>query len=332
MELFSEIYNLYYRAVETVLRQAQERPLSANEVQGILAKSAFSESALSMLPKLQSGIWPLLSQTEQGYTATCVPLKNNPLTILQQAWIRAVLDDARIHLFLDEGEIEKLQAALSVTEPLYRYADFYLFDKATDNDNYESLEYRKNFRLFLSAIRGKTSLRVQYEGGKGHRVNGVFWPYKLEYSQKDDKFRAYCYRKGDRRRILNILNLGRVIFSEATSDAAPESSENMLGFLPPRYSQVVIEITRERNALERCMVHFAHFEKRTEYDELSDRYICTIRYNVMEETEVVIRVLSFGPTIKVLEPVEFVNEIKNRVRKQTELMRIQKENTPKDEQ
>ena len=328
MELFSEIYNLYYRAVEAVLNQAQERPLSANEVQGILVKSAFSESALSMLPKLQGGAWPLLRQTEQGYAAACIPLKNNPLTTLQQAWIRAVLDDSRIHLFLDEGEIEKLQATLSETEPLYRYKDFYLFDKATDNDNYESSEYRRNFRLFLSAIQGKTALRVQYEGGKGHRVNGVFWPNKLEYSQKDDKFRAYCYRKGGSRRILNVLNLGRVTLAEATSDVAPKSSENMSKFSLTRYRQAVIEISRERNALERCMVHFAHFEKRTEYDETADRYICTIRYNVMDETEVVIRVLSFGPTIKVLEPVEFVNEIKNRVRNQTELMRIQKDSMP----
>jgi len=95
--------------------------------------------------------------------------------------------------------------------------------------------------------------------------------------------------------------------------------------LKTQFRQVVIEITRERNALERCMVHFAHFEKRTEYDEKADKYICSIRYNVKDETEVVIRVLSFGPTIKVVEPDTFIKEIRDRVKKQAELIRLSRE-------
>ena len=73
------------------------------------------------------------------------------------------------------------------------------------------------------------------------------------------------------------------------------------------------------------MVYFAHFEKRTEYDEALDKHICTISYNVMDEIEVVIRVLAFGPTIKVIGPEEFVREIKARVKKQTELIQAYKD-------
>jgi len=42
------------------------------------------------------------------------------------------------------------------------------------------------------------------------------------------------------------------------------------------------------------MIQLAHFEKRTEYDAMSDRYTCTVKYNVTDESELVIRVLSFG--------------------------------------
>jgi len=321
MELFSEIYNLYYRAVENVLRQAQEKPLSGKELQQILELGTFSESAIAMLPKLQDGDWPLLHQTESGYAANCAPLQDNPLTTLQQAWLKALLDDPRMCLFLDENEISALREAFSSVTPLYSQTDFYLFDKSSDGDTYERPSYRYAFRLFLAAVRNKTELRVQYEGGKGKRITGVFRPYRLEYSSKDDKFRAHCYKLSDRRMIPYILNLGRVAAAETLYENEPEPNKSTPQPAKAPMRQVTIAITTERNALERCMVHFAHFEKRTEYDETNGRYVCTIRYHAMDETEVVIRVLSFGPTIQVLSPVSFVDEIRNRVKKQTDYLR-----------
>ena len=60
------------------------------------------------------------------------------------------------------------------------------------------------------------------------------------------------------------------------------------------------------------MMHFAHFEK--EAERLSDNhYRIKIHYNREDETELVIRVLSFGPLIKVIEPESFINLIKERL-------------------
>jgi len=318
MELFSEIYSLYFRAMERLLHSANKRPLTGAEVQKALSEGTFSESSITMFPKLQNGVWPLLRRMESGYTAACVPPDKMPLTLLQRAWIKALLDDPRIRLFLDGDETEKLRSSLSDMAPLYKQEHFYVFDKATDSDDYENPEYRRCFRLFLRAIHQKAALSVLYEGGKGNRVSGLFWPYRLEYSAKDDKFRAHCYRKIGGKKMISILNMGRVASVE-TADTVPSdllSAPNTGG--GARFRQVTLEITKERNALERCMVHFAHFEKRTEYDEAADKYTCTIQYNVMDETEIVIRVLSFGPTIKVLGPDEFIGEVRTRVKRQAE--------------
>jgi len=63
------------------------------------------------------------------------------------------------------------------------------------------------------------------------------------------------------------------------------------------------------------MLHFAHFEKEAErIDE--KHYRVTIRYSRDDETEMVIRILSFGPFIRVTEPAGFVNLIKKRLRMQ----------------
>ena len=60
------------------------------------------------------------------------------------------------------------------------------------------------------------------------------------------------------------------------------------------------------------MLHFAHLEKKAERLE-DEQYDLHLRYYESDETEIVIRVLSFGPCVKVLEPESFVNLIKERL-------------------
>ena len=83
-----------------------------------------------------------MRQAESGYIATCVPPKKMPLTVLQRAWIKTLLADSRIRLFLDDDEIEKLRLTLLEVDPLYLSEDFFLFDKAADGDSYDHPAYR----------------------------------------------------------------------------------------------------------------------------------------------------------------------------------------------
>ena len=47
-----------------------------------------------------------------------------------------------------------------------------------------------------------------------------------------------------------------------------------------------------------------------------NRYHIMVDYDKDDETEMVIRILSFGPMIKVVQPEHFINLIKERLRKQ----------------
>ena len=68
----------------------------------------------------------------------------------------------------------------------------------------------------------------------------------------------------------------------------------------------------ERNGLERVLLHFSHFEKETQ--KLDDRlYQIKLRYDKDDETELLIRVLSFGPVLEVMEPNTFVELIRTRI-------------------
>ena len=85
---------------------------------------------------------------------------------------------------------------------------------------------------------------------------------------------------------------------------------------------LVLELTDERNALERVMLHFSHLDKETE--RIGDnRYRITLHYEQEDETELLIRVLSFGPVLKVVFPEDFIKKLCERLEKQKKL-RIRK--------
>ena len=90
---------------------------------------------------------------------------------------------------------------------------------------------------------------------------------------------------------------------------------------PMKKRILVLELTDERNALERAMYHFSHLDKETERLDPT-HYKITLFYEKEDETELLIRVLSFGPVLKVVFPDDFVKKLVERLEKQKNL-RIQ---------
>ncbi|MGI6075309.1 MAG: WYL domain-containing protein [Pyramidobacter sp.] len=297
--IFSELYGAYYRAVAAVLTEALSHPLSDGELRAIVEKHAFGESVSAISSALKDQRWPLLKP--DGTT----PLKNVPsipLSLLQKRWLKAVACDPRIGLFYDDSDL------YPGVEPLFRPTDVIFFDKYSDGDDFMDPNYIATFRLILDAIRKKHALRVETLNRKGKPVRRIIVPEYLEYSEKDDKFRLIG--AGSRSGI--TINLGRIL-SCAPSEKLFETAQEKGGSARPRC--VAFELVDRRNALERVLLHFAHFKKTAEKID-DERYRVTVNYDKEDETELVIRILSFGPLVKVTSPPHFVNLIKQRLANQ----------------
>lgn len=193
----------------------------------------------------------------------------------------------------------------SDVEPLFLPEDIYVFDKYSDGDPYENPEYIRNFRLILDAIKHKYQIQISITNRHGKQITTRTIPEYLEYSEKDDKFRLI----GTGSKLGNTINLGRI--------SSCEKYENQQGGKvgksnQPRPRKVIFELIDERNALERVLMHFAHLEKQVE--KIDERkYQVTLYYDKEDETEILIRVLSFGPMLHVVKPVAFINLIKDRL-------------------
>lgn len=78
---------------------------------------------------------------------------------------------------------------------------------------------------------------------------------------------------------------------------------------------MIIKITDDRNALERVLIHFSPLEKETK--KISDRcYYVRLTYDISDETEMLIRILSFGSMVKILEPQDLITKLRERLEHQ----------------
>lgn len=318
MELFHEIYSCYIDVVRCILTEAEQSPVTAGRMEQLAAKKAFGESALAILPKLTGGDWPLLVPCgDDAFRSRLTHTPHVPLSTLQKSWLKALLADGRIRLFFSDAELEELKDMLGDVEPLYREEDFYYFDRYRDGDPIADTAYRLHFATILRALQENRILLVSYEGKQGP-VSLEAAPYQLQYSSKDDKFRLCClkYSRGAFR--LNTqLNLAKIRDCRLSSESCPAHTAKYR-FRPVSRAPepVLLQISGERNSLERCMLHFASYEKHTEYEEEQGCYLCSIYYDLADETELLIDILSFGPVVQVLGPESFLEQVRERVRRQ----------------
>ncbi|SHK73400.1 WYL domain-containing protein [Anaerocolumna jejuensis DSM 15929] len=320
--LFSEIYGCYFAVVGKILEQAGNG-ISKSDMENLVRSHAFYDTAFHLLPKLFSGEWDLLEQRADGkyYSKLETDTVSRPMTGLEKAWLKALLADKRIGLFVTQSELTLLEDTLSEVSPLFLPEDFHVFDSAADGDPYEEENYIQNFKIILKACASKTPLHILYENSRQTESWTEILPHRIIYSGRDDKFRLLGVRlqsNGHHKQI--TMNFARIL------KALPLSTSRLENINAAKYfkqkscpAPIVLEILKERNALERCMLQFASWEKQTEYEEERDCYICRIYYDRQDETELLIRILSFGPVVKVLGPEDFLRQVKKRVNRQYQL-------------
>lgn len=306
--VFSEVYGTYYNIVAKILTQAVEGKLTAENLQQLVREDGYADSALQLLPALSDASWKLLTPELK------TPLKNvptMPLTGLQKRWLKTLLADEKIRLFFTDEEITEQKKILQAVEPLYKQEQFVFFDRFVDGDAYAKPKYRKNFREILQGVKEKRYINASYRSNKG---SIIVWtnlvPISLEYSAKDDKFRLQA--RTERKQV--TLNLGRIISVEVGEVIAPAKQSPTSETVQQK---LVLEIEDERSTMVRALMHFSDLAKETE--KLDDtHYLLTVYYDKSEETEMLFRVLSFGPTVKVREPESFVKLLKEKLKEQLE--------------
>ena len=296
--IFSELYSAYYNAVAAIISQITDGERSEKELQKIVAERAFGESLLTIMPSLKSEKWQLV---HSDMTTSLNHKPTMPLTKLQKQWLKAVSLDPRVKLFGVEFP------ELDGVEPLFTPDDYYVYDKYSDGDPFDDEEYIRQFKVILEAIKCGGQIKFEMTNRFGKEMFVRCSPIRFEYSEKDDKFRVITAGW----RSVSTVNLAKIRnCHHYNGQKQPDCEEREM-----TQDIVTLKVIDERNALERVMLHFAHFEKQAEKID-KDTYILKINYSGDDTTEIVIRVLSFGPMVEVLGSENLRNLVVERLKKQ----------------
>ena len=299
--LFNEIYSAYFNAVASIICEALKGSIHEKQVWQIIKEKAFSESMFTILPAIKNEEWLIINKDWH------TPIKHQPqmpLTILQKRWLKALLTDPRIALFdVDISDLENIK-------PLFTYDDFVFFDRCTDGDPYTDKNYIAHFKTILCALKEKRRIHILYRNRKNVSMHGQHIPYQLEYSAKDDKFRL----ETSGGHYAAYINLARI----EKCDLLEPYTEKELYSPQRKECKVTLILKDQRNALDRVMLHFSDCRKETRRID-DTHYQIKLWYEAQDETELLIRILSFGPMLQVIAPDHFIQLIQNRLTMQLTL-------------
>lgn len=312
--LFSEIFGCYYKVITEIVNNS---PLSVDEIRNIINENSFAESCFHLLPKLET--LPFIERKGNKYYSLLENKIKIPITNIEKSWLKAISNDPRFELFAVDYDKSKLDDI----EPLYKQEQFKYYDKYSDGDDFGNYYYQKHFRKINAAIENSTPIKIIYQNPKGRITVNHYIPVKFEFSPKDDKFRFFAARIRNGKLIDYVcLNIGRIL-DVRNSNETYKGKLNLEPHLEKFDCEepVVVEVYNDRNAIERFMVEFSTYRKNSEFDDNTQTCTTKIYYRKTDEIEVLIKLLSFGPTLKVLEPERFLKLFKYRIKKQYELIK-----------
>ncbi len=309
--IFNEVYGAYTRTIALLMNRAlEESELSAGDVRRIIEENAFGESydyiKEILNPSSGEPAFPLLSKdpSTRKYTTVLDKPYRRPITLLELRWLKAISLDPRIRLFPESFP------SLDGIEPLFRPEDIVSYDQDRNGDDFTSTEYIAVFRALLTAVNEKRKVEItRSDNSRTFTAK----PVRLEYSRKDDRFRLVTAAgRGGGSWYVPLSSISKVRLTDRTFQLSDEEGQRAA-------SEVVLEVSDEKDAMERICLGFSHLERTAERLDRS-RYRLTVRYDSSDRAEMIIRIMSYGKYVRVIEPEDIRGEIERRLKTQMELL------------
>lgn len=239
--------------------------------------------------------------------------------VMEKIWLKNVMKDPKIKLFLEEKAICKLEEYLLDIDDIMTEENLILKNiAAIDSQEIEKLKH--NVKIIRKAIKEKRGIKYSYITKYGQIFKErCSLPIKIEYSIKDDLFYLISYPldqekprpiKSLLKSFYNIELIDKNIDYEKKYEACIDDINNKKANKP-----ITLEINGNNNALERAFHLFSCFDKKAKYIPDKDTYIMDIYYYQFEEKEILSRIFSLGKEVFVIGPKEVQNEILNRLKK-----------------
>lgn len=248
-----------------------------------------------------------------------------PLTAWELRWLCTILHDDKMQLFLSSDTINTLLSLIPENIKPIPLSDIIIFDQ------YHSMCHKPNIEVFnaiVSSLHKCVRLQIKYTDGKGRKYEGTYCPLHIEYSKRDDRFRLYvACEKSERIHIMNIDEITNVRICDRSFD--PNIYQEFLStFLNSTTQKITVEFTDTKNIPDRILNEFSPWRKHCELiNPQTKLYRFTLYYHKYDEKDILIRLMSYGPYIRIIDKKHPVyKELMNRIDKQIGLFKTHEKN------
>lgn len=255
-----------------------------------------------------------------------------PLTKMEARWLKTVLEDPLARVFLNEEQITMMLETLKVAP--YEVTSFMMesinyFDRYNLENRFitgkkkisqEGRHTEKEISFLKTinqAIANEQILKIVFKNWKGEKIYITCAPIWVEYSRRDDVFRLWYIHKGKNEiRIINISRMQQVLVQKERKFDKNEQRIKMQELYAKTMISIKVEFYQgEKNLPDRILTEFSLWKKKCTYNIETQKYTMTLYYSSLDEKEILVRLLSYGPYIKVIadEDNYILAELKERI-------------------
>ncbi|MCD7948785.1 MAG: WYL domain-containing protein [Erysipelotrichaceae bacterium] len=238
---------------------------------------------------------PLYISEKQNY------LDILPLTTLELRWLKTMINEPAAKLFINVDTITKLNQYLDDHQikafdikNIIKYYDCENYNRLK-SENYPSQNYINQFQKLYMIIDNKDIQKVRITLSSGDILEG--YPGWLEFSKLKDTFYLVTYDDINNLRL--FIEISRIQHIEELS--LTKTKKEVQEILEKNYQcQVSLSFDDVRNVPDRILNEFAPWQKECVYhEEKHPTYTMTLYYDKSDEEDIIRRILSYGPYLKI---------------------------------
>ena len=322
-DFFNRIYSAYYKIALKTVKAINKKEISTHE--DLLSYIAYFKTLTGKTPakskKYQADFLDStadLFKIKNGKLCTSfVNISNDfmfPLTTIEISFLKALVNDDRCKLIMgDSYNLLKSELDTPKYNEIYPYFDkekYVVFDQYLNGDQlfFEDQTYKDNLKLLVGAVKKQEAVCFEYIEDSEEKTK-VSVPEKIEYSQKENRFKVVLNCKN---RPLDIQNIRLCKYTD--EKLSPPKKKEILTCV------VAIDIPEEKKYIRnRLFREFSPFERDCEKIDESG-HILKFKFEAGDYKEIAYRLLQFGPYVYCSEPECVRERIKEKIDQQYALL------------
>lgn len=253
-----------------------------------------------------------------------------PISTIEIRWLKTIVGDSKINMFLSEHEISVMRGLLNNSAPNILPLPM---DKINFFDGFhfpeESMAKESSvLATILEGIYKQKTVHIKYhkvkekaDPGKCEPIEKDFKPIVLDYLKRDNRFQGLFQDcEDDGMFIFNISGIETAVLTENSFDYSL-AEKDLLSYRENNNTSVEIEFYNNYNTADRILTEFSPWEKNCTYDAETGLYKLKISYQKQDEIDILVRLLGYGAAIRFVDREHAIfKEIESRMNSQMGLI------------